>query len=329
MKLCLLLPPIPDDRWMLAAQVGVRYAVTKVHPSLSHVDEPWRIGRLRAIRDRFAQSGFTLLGLEGDPFDLSRVKWGRSGLEADLDHYRELLRSMGELGLRLLCYNFMPRQAGAGRDWHRTRLDVPARGGALTSAFDIEQLPPVPDNAPTLDPATLQANHDRFLDAVLPVAAQRGVRLALHPDDPPLPELHRVARLFHSPDAFDAVFTARPDHHNAITFCQANFRLMGADIAALAKRWLGADRIAFVHVRDVEGTAKQFTETFHDAGPTDIGAMLKLYDDCGFDGPIRPDHVPLLHGETQPEMPGYGMLGRLHAIGYLRGLAEAQGIELE
>jgi len=329
MKLCLLLPPIPDDRWTLAAQVGVRYAVTKVHPSLSRVDEPWRIDQLRAIRGRFAEAGFRLLGLEGDPFDLSRVKWGRPGLEKDLDHYRILLASMGALSLPLLCYNFMPRPAGAGHDWHRTRVDVPARGGALTSAFDIDKLPPTSTDAPRLDRATLQANHDRFLDAVLPVAAERGIRLALHPDDPPLPELHGVARLVHTPDAFDAVYAARPDHHNAITFCQANFRLMAADIAALATRWLAAKRIAFVHVRDVEGTARRFTETFHDAGPTDIGAMLKLYHDCGFDGPIRPDHVPLLHGEQPREMPGYGMLGRLHAIGYLRGLAEALGIELE
>lgn len=329
MKLCLLLPPLPDDRWMLAAQVGVRYAVTKVHPSLSQVDEPWRIEHLRAIRDRFADAGITLLGLEGDPFDLDRVKWGRDGWREDLEHYQMLLASMGELGLGLLCYNFMPRPGGAGHDWHRTRIDVPTRGGALTTSFDLADLPPTDDSSPSLDAATLRANHDRFLDSVLPVAARHNVRLALHPDDPPLPRLRGVARLFHSTEGFDAVHAARPEHHNAITFCQANFRLMGVDVPALAQRWIGEGRVAFIHVRDVEGKADQFTETFHDNGPTDIGALLKLYHDSGFAGPIRPDHVPLLHGESPSEMPGYGILGRLHAVGYLRGLAEAQGIELE
>jgi len=102
---------------------------------------------------------------------------------------------------------------------------------------------------------------------------------------------------------------------------------MGADVAA--RRWIGEGRVVFVHIRDVEGTAERFHETFHDAGPTDLAAMLRLYHDAGFDGPIRPDHVPRLHGEPPPDMPGYGMLGRLHAVGYLRGLAEAQGIPLE
>lgn len=329
MKLCLLLPPVPDDRWVLAGQVGVRHAVTKVNPTLSGVANPWRIDRLRVIQRRFADAGITLLGLEGDPFDLDRVKWGQAGWQEDVDHYRELLASMGELGLDLLCYNFMPRPAGAGHDWHRTRLDVPTRGGARTTAFDLADLPPVAPGAPRLGGDELAANHDRFLDAVLPVAAQHGVRMALHPDDPPLPELQGVSRLFHCPEAFDRVFAARPDPHNAITFCQANFKLMGADVAALARRWIAAGRVAFVHVRDVAGTRERFTETFHDQGPTDLAAMLKLYHDAGFEGPIRPDHVPLLFGEAEPSMPGYGILGRLHAVGYLRGLCEAQGIELE
>ncbi len=112
-KLCLLLPPVPDDRWALARQVGVRHAVTKVHPGLSRIDQPWRLDALRAIGQRFAEAGITLLGLEGDPFDLDRVKWGQPGLDEDLDHYRALLRSMGALWLSMLCYNFMPRAAEA------------------------------------------------------------------------------------------------------------------------------------------------------------------------------------------------------------------------
>ena len=109
---------------------------------------------------------------------------------------------------------------------------------------------------------------------------------------------------------------------HGITFCQANFRLMGVDPAVAARRF--ADRIVFVHFRDVAGRAEDFIETFHDDGPTDMPAMLRLYAALGFRGPIRVDHVPSLTGEE--DLPhGYAYLGRLFALGYMKGiLADAR-----
>ena len=95
---------------------------------------------------------------------------------------------------------------------------------------------------------------------------------------------------------------------------------MGVDLADAIRR-LGP-RINYVHFRDVRGTAERFTETFHDNGPTDMFAAMKAYRDAGFDGPIRPDHVPQLVGEENGE-PGYTMLGRLFAYGYIRALMQA------
>jgi mannonate dehydratase len=98
---------------------------------------------------------------------------------------------------------------------------------------------------------------------------------------------------------------------------------MGCDVAATARRF--ADRIAFVHFRDIEGTATDFTETFHDAGPTNMPAMLRLYYEIGFCGPIRVDHVPSLAGEE--DLPhGYAYLGRLFAIGYMKGILDSAHI---
>jgi len=112
--------------------------------------------------------------------------------------------------------------------------------------------------------------------------------------------------------------SSSPSH--AVTFCQANFRLMGADLAATARRW--APRLAFLHFRDVEGTATDFTETFHDAGPTDMPALLRHYHEIGFRGPIRVDHVPSLAGEAG--LPhGYAHLGRLFALGYMKGILDS------
>jgi mannonate dehydratase len=98
---------------------------------------------------------------------------------------------------------------------------------------------------------------------------------------------------------------------------------MGGDLAATARRF--AERIAFVHFRDVAGTGEDFTETFHDDGPTDMAAMLRLYHEIGFRGPIRVDHVPSLSGEE--DLPhGYAYLGRLFAFGYMKGILDAHRI---
>jgi mannonate dehydratase len=230
-----------------------------------------------------------------------------------------MLANMGELGIGLLCYNFM-----ATIGWCRTDTHVPARGGAVTNRFRFADLDPSPVSpADRIEADALWANYEYFLRAVLPAAEQAGVKLGLHPDDPPLSPLRGVARIFTSPAAFDRALALSASPAHRITFCQANFKLMGGDLAATARRF--AERIAFVHFRDVAGTAEDFTETFHDDGPTDMAAMLRLFHEIGFRGPIRVDHVPSLSGEE--DLPhGYAYLGRLFAFGYMKGILDAHRI---
>jgi D-mannonate dehydratase len=131
-----------------------------------------------------------------------------------------------------------------------------------------------------------------------------------------------------APDNLAALRTIRvmalsdsPSH--GITYCQATFRAMGEDIVAAARRF--ASRIVFVHFRDIAGAREDFTETFHDNGPTDMPAMIKLYADLGFTGPIRVDHVPSMAGEKN--LPhGYAQLGHLFALGYLKGILDTHRI---
>jgi mannonate dehydratase len=169
-------------------------------------------------------------------------------------------------------------------------------------------------------------NYAAFVRAMMPVAEQAGVRLALHPDDPPIPELLGVSRIFHHIKSFERAYDLVPSQSNGVTFCQANFALMPGNVADHARQL--ANRIAFVHWRDVAGTATDFHETFHDDGPHDMAATVRLYHELGFTGPIRLDHAPLTHGEPTPWMPGYGNLGRTHAAAYLRGICHASAIEL-
>jgi mannonate dehydratase len=165
------------------------------------------------------------------------------------------------------------------------------------------------------------ANYECFIQRVMPVAERAGVRMGLHPDDPCLPELGGYARIFGSVEAYDRAYALYPSPSNAVTFCQANFKLMGVDLEATARHF--GKRIAFIHVRDVEGTKEDFTELFHDQGTTDQFALMRVYRELGLDVPVRGDHVPEMEGDrrlTEDCIPGYFTLGRLFANGYLKAL---------
>jgi mannonate dehydratase len=100
---------------------------------------------------------------------------------------------------------------------------------------------------------------------------------------------------------------------------------MGEDIESVAKEFCEQGKVFFVHFRDIEGKGNWFRETFHDNGPTDMARILQVYYESGFDGPIRPDHAPTLEGENK-ESRGYGMVGKVFAVGYMKGLMEALNI---
>ena len=150
--------------------------------------------------------------------------------------------------------------------------------------------------------------------------------MALHPDDPPISPLRGIGRILTSADNYRKVMNIVPSPVNGITFCQANFKLMGEDIYALAKEWCDQKKIFFVHLRDVEGTKEHFRETFHDNGPTDMARILKIYGECGYDLPMRPDHAPMMEGDSAGQTGGYGVVGKVLAFGYMMGLMKAQNI---
>lgn len=313
------LPATPDRSWDLAKQIGVTHAICKCAPELTGLPAPDDLASLRTIRNRFASAGLKLIGLEGDEFDMQRIKLGLPGRDEDIARYQQMLRNMGELGIGLLCYNFM-----ATIGWYRTDPHVPARGGAVTNRFRLAAVDPEP-LAPELrvTEEKLWENYEYFISRVLPVAERAGVKMGLHPDDPPLSPLRGVGRILTSADAFARAMSLSASPSHGITYCQANFHAMGENVAATARRF--AERIVFVHFRDVAGTREDFTETFHDDGPTDMAAQLKLYADLGFTGPVRVDHVPSMAGEEH--LPhGYAQLGRLFAVGYMKGILDAHRI---
>ena len=248
-----------------------------------------------------------------------KIKQGLPGRDEEIERMCTLIRNMGKLGIEVLCYNFT-----AYFNWERSRFDYPERGGALVSEYDHSKtdhsiLTPVG----MLTEEQIWKNFEYLQKAIVPVAEEAGVKLALHPDDPPVPAIRGISRFLTSADAMERAVNLVPSPNMGITMCQGTFQVMGEDVVQCIRRF--GDRIHFVHFRDTCGDKYLYHETFHDNGPTDMAEAIRAYRDIDYQGYVRVDHVPAMAGES-PEHPGYGSVGRLFAIGYLRGLLEMAGM---
>jgi mannonate dehydratase len=309
-----MLPPEPDRRWTIAQQLGLDTAVVRFWG----VDEWWTYETLQQTAARFEDHGLSLSVVEDRP-PMERTVLGEEGRDKEIATVKRLLRNMGRLGIDTYCWVWTELPLGV----LRTSDSLPGRGGSKRIGYDHEWMERAPDH-PTagITEAELWSNLEYFLDEVVPVAEEAGVNMALHPDDPPHSPIRGVPRIVTSVDDYRRILDLHDSPRHGVTLCQGNFSAMNADIPAVVEEF--GDRIHFVHFRDVEGTADSFVETWHDEGPTDMQAAIDAYQDIGFDGPIRPDHVPRMVGEDDRDaaMAGYTDMGRLFAIGYIKGLLE-------
>jgi mannonate dehydratase len=314
MQLAMLVNPFTERNLALAAQAGVQQVVL---PYPGPGVEP-----LLAARSRVEAAGMRLTVLERKIPHRCLVH-RLPGWEEELEGFQQLLRNMAEAGLTVACYNWMPAE-----DWQRTSCTSPERGGSLATAFDLSKLSQRDQNVTDADgmpgvqtsAAALWDNLTRFLDAVLPVAEACGVSLALHPDDPPLPVVRGQEQIITSNQALRRVVELAPSPANGICYCTGSLFPAGEDLVSGIRDL--ASHIRFVHARNVRGTADNFTETWHDNGEIDMPAVIRELKAVGFTGPMRPDHAPSMAGEANSS-PGYEMLGKLFALGYLRGLMQA------
>jgi mannonate dehydratase len=321
-KIAEVLPPdlAGTSLWTLMEQAGVRYAVGSFAPVTSlqaGEQHPWEYLPLLRLREQYASSGFELAVIEARP-PLNRAKRGLPGRDEEIDTVVELLENMGRLGIRTWCYEWM-----TDFNWLRTSPAIRSRGGSLVTGYDhalMADAPPT-DGGPVSE-EQLWDSLEYFLRRVVPVAERCGVQLAMHPDDPPLSPIRDVARIMSSIGNYQRLLDLVPSPVNGITLCQGNFALMTDDLPAVIREFGRQGKIFFVHFRDVRGRPEKFEETWHDDGPTDLYECMRAYRDVGFEGVLRPDHVPTLAGEPSPR-PGYAVLGRLFAVGYIRGLQEA------
>lgn len=304
--------------------------------------DAWPRDTLASLAEQIDKAGFRFSVVESIPVH-EDIKLGRPTRDRYIENYCRSLQHMGELGIPVLCYNFMPVF-----DWMRTALTQRMPDGSITMAYDDNALARIdlsggitalPAWAGAYDGASLGAllaayrdvdaerlweNLAYFLERVVPAAAASGVKLAIHPDDPPWP-IFGLPRIITDGAALERLLGIVDSPANGVTFCTGSLGALRAnDLPAMIRR-LGS-HIHFTHCRNVRVTAdRQFHETAHPSrfGSVDMLAVLRALHDVGYTGPMRPDHGRMIWGEEG--RPGYGLHDRALGAMYLQGLWEALG----
>ena len=295
----------------------------------------WEVDELRDLRERCERAGLVVEGIENVPYrHWNRVLRGLPGRDEQLENYRTTIRNMAAAGILMLGHNFMPTYV-----W-RTDLRARGRGNALVTAFDAERAEEgnelagyklAPDEPlDSIGRDQMWDNYRVFLDAVLPVAEEVGVRLAVHPDDPPVESVGGVARILSSPEGLERAYeVSRGSPAWGLDLCLGTVSEMAGrqSVNRVIDFFGPKGRIFYIHFRDVQGTVPRFKESFLGEGNYDPAAVLRRLIDVGFDGFMIDDHVPAMIGDedtwAETASAAYCSRGRAHAIGYLQGLLNA------
>jgi mannonate dehydratase len=304
--------------------------------------EPWPFDKVQALKKEVEEKGFSLVAIESIPV-AEEIKLGSPSRDRYINTFFESVRSVGKSGVPVVCYNFMPVF-----DWMRTNLSLKLEDGSYALSYDHDELAKVDlssgaqglpgwgaaysaselryllDAYRGISEEDLWANLKYFLERVVPVAEEVGVKMAIHPDDPPW-SIFGLPRIIRDEAALERLVKLVDSPSNGIALCSGSLGVDPKnDIPAMVRRFGALGRIHFAHVRNVKITGeKRFCETAHPscAGSLDIYEIVKAYHDVGFSGPLRPDHGRMIWGEEGK--PGYGLYDRALGAMYIAGLWEA------
>ncbi len=313
---------LTHERLTFAKQLGVS-GVQMNTPLLPEDQGYWGFEDLRRMVARCEQYGLRLEALENVPRTFyDKAMLGLPGRDEQIENYQKTIQNMGKAGIPLLGYHWMPNGV-----W-RTPYAA-GRGGVRVTAFDMALVGAAPLVAGIMQPEgsedlaitreQMWANYTYFMEAVLPVAEQSGVKLALHPDDPPVPELGGIPRLFYNADGFKrAMEEIAPGPNHGLDFCMGCFSEMGPGVIEAIRYFGERGRIFYVHLRDVQGCVPAFQECFLGEGNVDVIDAMCTLKQVGFNGFIIDDHVPHMIDDSD-----WNHRGHAHATGYILALVEA------
>ena len=308
----------------------------------------WPTERISALKEEVNAAGLEMEVIESVNVH-EDIKLGLPGRDAYIDNYRETVRRLGQAGVKVICYNFMPVF-----DWTRTQLDKEAEDGSTSLVMYWDQLKgldPLKDDIhlPGWDASYTQdevreliraygelgeeglwANIEYFLKRVIPVAEECDVVMALHPDDPPYP-IFGLPRVITCEKNIDRYLSIVDSPANSLCLCTGS---LGSspdnDIPAMVRKYSAMGRIGFMHIRNVKFLPDtSFEESGHltQKGSLDMNAIVKALVETGFEGYFRPDHGRMIWGESGK--PGYGLFDRALGSAYINGLIEANGGVIE
>lgn len=299
--------------WDYAKQLGIRHGVIRL-PEDAWFDVTDR-AHWKTVYKGFTDFGIEPIVIEPMPNNLhDHIKEGDKQRDESIEKVIKMFPIMEELGINTICFNFM-----AYIGWLRTSANYAERGNALSTAFNIEDFKPADNH--TITEKELWDNYTYFIKAVIPEAEKHDIFLGLHPDDPPVAKLGGVSRIMTSFENIHKACHIVESPNIGVTMCQACYVEMGENLEEVIKEFAEENKIFFIHFRDVVGNRYNFHESFHDNGMTDMAKIISLYNSLNIDVPIRVDHVPTMANEDT-DTPGYAALGRLYAIGYLKGLID-------
>lgn len=302
-----------------AMQLGVKHAVTSAAWAGGFSDHVHEWDYMPLLKTQLAMKEFDMnfSVVEGVNF-IDDVKLGTQNRDIAIDHFITLLENMSKLGIETVCYNWMPVWG-----WFRTKHNMELKGGATVTEFTGSDIPTdVITDIGKVSADELWTNLAYFLEKVVPYAEKYRIKMAIHPDDPPVNNIGGIDRILTSADAMQKVIDLVPSEYNGITMCQGCFAAMGEDVVSMIHRFGEQKKIFFAHFRDINGNIDHFNEEFQHTGKTDMYQAMKAYYEIGFDGVIRPDHVPTMYADHCDEQ-GYGINGNLFATGYMMGMMEA------
>lgn len=291
-------------------------------------DKLWSLEELIALRKAVETEGLKLEAIENfDPAHWHDVLLDGPKRKQQIENVKTIVRRMGEAGIPVMGYNFSI--AGVCGRTHAPY----ARGGAMSVGMEGPLDTPMPNGmawnmvydsnaAPGSIPS---ATHDElwrrlenFLADVIPVAEKAGVKLALHPDDPPMPTMRGQPRLVYQPQFYQRVIDLKPSPANTLEFCLGSLAEMTeGDIYQTVDHYSRQQKIAYVHFRNVTGKVPFYRETFIDDGDINMLRVLKILKQNGFNGVLIPDHTP----QMSCGAPWHA--GMAFAMGYMRAALQA------
>ena len=323
MKLTMPAANLADDTLRFLVQLGVEWITTggpgsPTYSAEGRVDRrpgdtataPWKEAELRQMQQRATSFGLKIGNLM--LHDFRDAILGRPGAADDIEKVCESIRVAGKVGIPIVEYNWYALRAMGGY------YELSGRGDTVLAAHDYDRsrnLPALPDIG-THSAADLWSRYEKFLKAVVPVAERAGVRLAVHPNDPPPPRYRGIEQILGSVDGLKRVCEIVKSPANGITLDTGVTREMGANVVETIQ-WFGLrDQISHVHFRNVlmKVPREKYTETFIDAGDNDMMACLRALHGTRYPRLLHPDHVPKFPNDPN-QRAGWG-----YAVGYIKAM---------